>query len=308
MVLSSGMVRAGAGRGNGDWFDSRRDFFVRQAVRDALHLGSRFQQIYNHYRVEVLPGKLTDGCAPARERPVVYGELLSQFTSMVGTEKDTGPLWQLKDLCHQIWQPAHQGEYVHGVLFDWLIGSLFHECMKLKENLYLLSNYGAKTTTVENLIGLVNLCQSHRVAGAPLADVRILIGQIRGDFARQMERVGFLFGQMTYLLRLMVPVLVENRLIVRLLAEEEKILTDLWGESLEELFFGTFTGSASVGFCLAGESFFRGQWYQDSLKMYERALVADPLCQEALVRVAQVYAILGTTEGYRANAEQDASS
>ena len=64
------------------------------------------------------------------------------------------------------------------------------------------------------------------------------------------------------------------------------------GESLEELFAAICADGAAAGFYLAGESFFRGQWYQQALKLYERALAYDYHCHAALVRVAQLKAML----------------
>jgi hypothetical protein len=280
------------GVGDGNWFKDRRDYFVRQVVSDSLHLITWFQQLYDGYLEGWRPGELNEGSASEQERLAAQAELLQQFTLMVGTEKDTGLLWQLKDLCHQIWPNAQQEQLIHGVLFDWLIGSLFHECMKLKENLYLLNNYGARTTTVDNLVEQVSLRQPLAAGFSSVEDVRMLIAQITQDVARQMERVGFLFGQVNYLLRLMLPALIENSLVVRLLAEAEEVLTELWGESLDELFTGIFAGSAAAGFCLAGESFLRGQWYPQALRLYERALSVDQFCHEALVQVTQLHAIL----------------
>lgn len=289
----------GAGRAGsvGDWFGGRREFFVCQVFARSLHLIAWFQRLYDRYLEDCLHGHLTPMPAPAREWHAVQAELLQQFTLMVGTEEENGPLWRLKDLCHRIWPQAEQEQQIHGVFLDWLVGSLFHECMKLKENLYLLSNYGARTATLDTLVERIGARQPQGDGVCPLADVRILIGQITEDVPRQMERVGSLFGQVTYLLRLMLPVLVENRLIVRLLTEQEEVVAEIWGETLDELFAGIFAGGAAAGFCLAGASLYRGQWYEQALRLYERALVCDRCCHEALVRVAHLRAILGRDEG-----------
>ncbi|WP_319586852.1 hypothetical protein [uncultured Desulfobulbus sp.] len=294
---SHGVGCTTGGMAAGDWFGGRREYFVRQVLSDSLHLITWFQQLYDRYIEGCLHQKVAEGTVPDQERHAVQTELLQQFTVMVGTERDTGPLWQLKDLCHQIWPHSQEEEHFHGVLFDWLTGSLFHECMKLKENLYLLNNYGARTTTVDTLVEQMGLHQRDRTGVSLVEDVRMLIGQITGDVSRQMERVGFLFGQVNYLLRLMLPALIENRLVVRLLVEKEEVLTELWGESLDELFAGIFTGGAAAGFCLAAENFFVGQWYEQALRLYERALACDRCCHEAFVRVAQLHAILGKDQG-----------
>lgn len=293
MGWSRGTRGMAGAMGDGHWFGGRRDYFVRQVLSDSLHLIVGFQQLYNRYLEGCRHVRLDAASVSEHQRHAVQRELLQQFTVMVGTEKAAGPLWQLKDLCHQIWPHTQQEQHIDGVLFDWLIGSLFHESMKLKENLYLLNNYGARTTTVDNLVEQMGLYQPSSAGGSPVEDVRMLIGQITGDVSLQMERVGFLFGQVNYLLRLMLPTLIENKLVVRLLAEKEDLLTELWGESLDELFAGIFAGGAAAGFCLAGQCFLQGQWYQQALLLYERALTCDRCCHEALVRVAHLHAFLG---------------
>ncbi|MCL1979630.1 MAG: hypothetical protein FWG62_00955, partial [Proteobacteria bacterium] len=158
---------------------------------------------------------------------------------------------------------------------------------------YLLHAYGTRTATVDTLVAQIGTVRQEESVAAPIDDVRELLVQIADDAARQLERVGILFGEASYLLRLLLPDLVSNGLVVRLLTEEEQAITALWGESLEELFAATCADGAASGFCLAGESFFRGQWYQQALDSYERALGCDGNCHPALVRVAQLKAMIG---------------
>lgn len=288
---------ASAAAGGGDWFSRRRNYFVREAICGVLHLVTWFQEIYFQYLSTLMQQAAPDKAMPESDLgsgpKTALAELFRHCDAMVGTELSNGPLWQLKDLCHQIWPHAVPGQPIHGVVFDWLIGSLFHECMKLKENLYLLHAYGARTATVDTLVEQIEMARHEKSANAPFDDIRMLLGQIADDTGRQLDRVGFLFGEASYLLRLMLPDLARNGLVVRLLAEEEQAFTALWGESLEELFAAIWADGAASGFCLAGESFFRGQWYQQALKLYERALACDCNCHAALVRVAQLKAMLG---------------
>lgn len=274
------------------WFEGRRPHFVRQMLSDSLDLIRWFQELYRLYLNgyhQVEPDRpVFSGPAAAG----VQAELLRQFTAMLGTEKNNGPLWQLKDLCHQIWPREKTEPQNHGLLIDWLIGSLFHEAMKLKENLYLLNNYGTTAVTIDCLAEHVRIRGKQFPDILQRADIGLLVGRIAEDATRQMERIGFLFGQMNYLIRLMLPELIDNRLVIRLLAEREKVVAELWGESLETLFNSLFSGGVCAGFCFAGESFLRGQWYQQALEMYERALSCDRHCNEAWIRVAHLKAIL----------------
>lgn len=278
-----------------DWFSSRREYFIRQALGDTLSLISWFQDVYGLYRDGFLYGKAVGKGEFADESRSVQIELLRQLTVTVGTESDKGPLWQLKDLCHQVWPRTEQEQFLQGMIFDWLIGSLFHECVKLKENFYLLTNYGGNSVLPPPVRNSLDGLLSQPYGEEPVEKTRVLIGQVMGEVTRQMERVGFLFGQSSYLLRRILPDLMGNRLVVRLLVEQERLVRDIWGESLEELLAAVSGGNAGFGLCSAAEAYCGGQWYSDALHLYKRALGSDSHCQEALIRSAQITALLKGT-------------
>lgn len=119
----------------------------------------------------------------------VRAELLRQITCMAGTEECNGRLWQLKDLCHRIWPQTGQEHAMHGMLLDWTVGSLFHECLKLKETLYFLENHGARTVVIDNLSPRIEVLGAS--GDAVIWNVPRLIGQILEGVGLQMERVGF---------------------------------------------------------------------------------------------------------------------
>ena len=293
----SRVMIAGSGARGRNWFNSRRDHFVRQVVCDFFHLISWFHALYSDY-LNVYGADNVGGCRlPDQQAEALHAELLQQISLMVGTEKKNGPLWHLKDLCHQVWPQGEREQHIHGVLVDWLVGSLFHEAMKLKENLYLLNNYGSAALAINSLNDQHHPRYRQLPVIADLVDIRSLVTRSDGDFARQMERMGFLFGQVNYLLRLMLPELAENLLILRLLVEEEKAVIDLWGESVEALFDDIFSGGAATGFCRAGSSYLRGQWYHQALAVYERAFACDKQCDEAIARIAHLKAILRDNPG-----------
>ncbi len=279
------------GRGR-DWFNGRRDHSTRQVLNDFFQLVGWFQNLYGEYFRAGRLDKAGDACSSGRQEQAMQAALLEQFSAMLGTEKNNGPLWRLKDLCHQVWPQASREQHLQGGLVDWLIGSLFHEAMKLKENLYLLNNYGRGAVAVDSLADYKKVQRPQSPAIARMVDIGVLVDRITGNVARQMERMGYLFGQVKYLFRMMLPDLIENQLILRLLAEQEPLVVELWGESLETLFRDIFAGAPADGFCMAGASYLRGQWYRQALKMYQRALACDPHCDEAIIRLAHLGAIL----------------
>jgi len=248
-------------------------------VEDFFHFVESFQQLYGVYldcRRPEGSHSVIDLLAPGnREQRERMGE---QLTRMIGTETEKGRLWELKDLCHLIW-PGHDLEQdMRGSLIDWLLGSVFHESMKLKENIYLLNTYGPTAICLPRFSTMV--------------DVETLIHRIASDAVRQIEQISILLGQAGYMLRMLLPELAGNLLVARLLVEQEETVRKIWGEEVEDLLADTFAGSAGRGFCAVGRSYLSGQWYPQALTMYKRALACDSGSDEARVKVAQLEAIL----------------
>ncbi len=278
------------------WFDSRRDHCARQAVADFFRFVGSFHKLYQDYlqcRNPEGAGGDIDLLAPhSREH---RQRMWDRLRVMIGSETDKGQLWQLKDICHVVW-PEHDRKHgIHGALIDWFVGSVFHEAMKLKENIYLLNTYGPAALQIQGL-------SSQAAAGFPgsgsalphlagMVDVEPLIRRISIDVGRQMEQIGILLGQASCILRIMMPELSDNPLVIRLLIEEEDTVRALWGEDAAMVLADMFAGSAALGFCAAGHSYLAGQWYQEALDMYGRALACDERCDEAQEKIAEIRAM-----------------
>lgn len=277
-----------------DWFEQRRDFFIRRVFDDFFSILRVFQDIYLVYlscRKPADDGALDLFDKQNREqRHIIWNRL----TLMVGTEVEKGPLWQLKDLCHRIWPEKEYVQTLEGSLIDWLIGSIFHEAMKLKENMYLLNSYGPAAWKISDREGDGHgfLPDTAAPRFVQMVDIKGLIKRIAVDVTVQMDQLAFLFGQANCMLRIMIPELPHNTLLIRFLIEQEDVVGELWGEDIIGLFTDMFGGEPEQGFCLAGCSYFEGQWFPQALDMYTRALAVNGDCSEAFVKVHKLRAIV----------------
>lgn len=295
MNLQFADINSGSQQEKQRWFDQRRHFFIRQVLADFVLIFHSYQDLYLLYMECRKPG---NGCCSdllGRDNEELRGQIWDRLTLMVGTEVEKGPLWNLKDLCHRIWPEGQHGQNLDGSLVDWLIGSIFHEAMKLKENIYILNRYGpiAFRFSESHVEGrLSELRQGPLSRLTQMMDINTLINRIIVDVVSQMEQLAFLFGQASYLLRIMLPGLSGNMLVIRFLVEQEEAVREIWGETAEELFSDMFCGAPEQGFCAAGRSYLGGQWYNRSLAMYRRALCVDSGCDEAIAKVCQLQAVI----------------
>ena len=248
------------------WFARRRDFFVTSMLKGFYRAAGGFLQIYQGY--------LKTGTVP-------YNEI----DKLVGTETRKGCLWQLKDDCHQLWRNGDSAFELNGSLLDWIIGSLFHEAMKLKENIYLFEYYAP---LAHDLKGVWRQ-EIQQFCGV---ECRRFMERISHEVDRQMESLGFMFGRAIYLLRTMLPSQAHNPLLLRYLIEHPDVASELWSESLDEIFKDMFHGVPESGYCLAAQSYFDGNWYEKSLAAYQEALRVNGHCDEAILRTSQLEALL----------------
>jgi len=283
-----------------DWFDQRRDFFVRRVFDDFFSILRVYQDLYQVYLACRKPNFA--GFSPLFEQhnQEQLQAIWNRLTTMVGTEVAKGPLWQLKDLCHRIWPEESYSRSLEGSLIDWLIGSIFHEAMKLKENMYLLICYGpaARKISVQESDGLARGLRQDVVVPrfVQMMDIQGLIKRTAVDVTIQLDQLAFLFGQANCMLRTMTPELTRNLLLIRFLVEQESTLLDFWGEDIVSVFTDMFDGAPEQGFCAAGLSYFNGQWYSRALTMYERAFAINSTCDEARIKKQQLVALVDQQE------------
>jgi hypothetical protein len=263
---------------NYDWFERRRHFFMRQVYDDFFGIMRAFQDVYWMFLDCRESGSSVEFDLLVPDNENIRNRIWDKLTVMVGTELEKGPLWQLKDLCHRMWPEGASSTTFEGTLVDWFIGSIFHEAMKLKENIYILCSYGPAALKKRETEGIAggDLQQLARVL-----DVTELIGRVGADVAGQLDQLAFLFGKTSYILRTMLPGLSGNLLVVRLIAEQEAVVETLWGEDAVALFADMFQGVSEKGFCAAGKSYLAGQWNEQAQIMYQRALHINADCDEA---------------------------
>ncbi|MDH5524362.1 MAG: hypothetical protein OEY01_10280 [Desulfobulbaceae bacterium] len=261
MIMTSPLVTQKTNK----WFEDRRDFFVKNLYKGFYETFCRFHAIL---------------AQTADSRQVSFAEI----NHLVGTETQKGRLWKLKDRCHQLWRHADPAREINGCLLDWVLGSLFHESMKLKESIYMFQFYGplAQAMIKQNQPETIKFCGM---------ECHSFIESIGNDIKSQMENLLLMFTQAKSLLRTMLPELAGNLLLIRFLLENPEVAHSLWGESMEEIFADIFPDSPEYGFCAAARSYQEGNWFTMAHEAYGRALAINPTCLEAQGKIYQLQAL-----------------
>ncbi|NDY42641.1 hypothetical protein G3N55_07270 [Dissulfurirhabdus thermomarina] len=245
----------GGQNGKGHWARERRELLVRNVFRDFAAAREEFVALEADYRS--------------------YGISFDRIAEWVGTEGRRGPLWRLKDDCHRLWRSETAGERPEVFLFDWTVGAIFHEAVKLKENAYLVHAYqpaflwaGEAPEDGAGVEGCLRFCE-----------------QTMEDVEKGVARLGAMFEQAAGYLRRVFAGEKENGLLLRFLIENRRRMDRLWAAAggIEAVFREAFPMGPEMAYCLAGESYVEGDWYAEARAAFQRALVLNPECYEARI-------------------------
>ena len=237
-----------------EWLAHRRDLYLRNIIKNFYQSYDFFRELETKFKAE--------------------GLSYEGMESWVGTEEKRGILWQLKDLSHSLWKSVEPDEHPDQFMFDWMIGTLFHEAMKLKENLYILVNYRPSY----NDLYFPNRKNDDQPNSCPT-----FFNEIADEINRNLKRIKCLHEKALNTLYTLVREERENALLIRFILDEKNNDPEKWhGEhGLGTLLNRLFPDSIDVAYCIAGESYLEGSWYSEARDAFEKALNINPNCEEA---------------------------
>lgn len=174
-------------------------------------------------------------------------------------------LYRLKERCHTMFRPSASDaglEIREGALLDLTVGSLFHEAMKLRENLYQQERYGPRVAALrregdrESLDLFAEfekiLATSSVRLDESVAEVQVMLGQTRKQLRRLIVQHG------------------ATGIVARSLYETEEQLVCVYPQGLDAL-YAEIHGDAVSGFVMAAESYLDSAYYGEALAVLAEA-------------------------------------
>ena len=233
------------------WFLERKDLFFTDLVQSFLESKILFDDLYRDYKQnKSVPFKSMD--------------------SWIGSDTKKGPLWILKDNCHQFFRKSSSKIRLNEYLFDWTLGSVFHEGMKLKEDAYQLEAYlpnHDKIDTPKNASEIEEILQEYRS----------ITDNATNNLKAEMESINNLFSKAVERLKELLINHAHNGLLIRFLLEHEPLVEKALGEkSLEHIIGSLFPGHPENAYCTAGKSYLKGGWFKEALHFFSKALEVNP--------------------------------
>jgi tetratricopeptide (TPR) repeat protein len=185
------------------WLEERRDEFLRDAIQQFFNAYLNFKKEYRKFKSE---GKVK----------------FAHFAQWVGTEEEKGPLWNLKDLTHNLLDRPQQF-LTHEIAFERAMHLIFHQLMSFKEHIYVLEQY-------ENIVRKKLEGKDEELSEA-LKDFKKLMVKVREEMPGEIESAKELFETSLKLLKLMLPSFKNNKLVARYIVENKELIEKVYGKS-----------------------------------------------------------------------------
>jgi len=187
-------------------------------------------------------------------------------------------LFGMKEECHALFRkagkPAAEALYAED-LFDVLIGSIFHEMMKIKENCYILEHYGPTYRSI-----------------AAIAERRIRVPVYERLFFRACKRIierastgvyedirsaEQLFDDATEHLLSILPRFANNGLATRMLIENQQLVEMVYGDDgLATILKATYDGRLANAYLHAASSYMAAGRLLEAKECCESSLSEEP--------------------------------
>lgn len=200
-------------------------------------------------------------------------------------------LFELKEECHWLYRRQEHADKVgasSAVLFDILVGSLFHQCMKVKENSYQVEHYAPKYASLRKSLARPD---TPKEAATFLKEGERIIARSRRALHQEFAYAVELFNEAAIVLRHLLIENRENPVLIRTLVENERLLDAVFGaNSLEKLFREMYGGHPAAGYLKAAGDLFEGGWYDRARELCKRARKLDPRNKAGLELLKQINA------------------
>jgi tetratricopeptide (TPR) repeat protein len=180
-------------------------------------------------------------------------------------------LYLLKEQCHALFRytgtgPFHKREW----LLDLAIGSIFHEAMKLRENIYQLEVYRPQYLQYNLKAGNTVYEKDY------LMQFERIISRAEQGVIEGMEETRSLFHDAKAQLLDYFEAGSENPHLVRFLLEHQTLLQKIYGKKgVKEVFHRLFQNGFLDAYRMAGQSYLDSEHYDLSSLYFSKALKLD---------------------------------
>jgi len=181
----------------------------------------------------------------------------AELQELIGDDEGS-VLYRLKERCHALFRPrdAASAMSTRGeALFDLVVGSLFHEAMKFRENFYQHEIYGPRVRALRS--------GSNEEADGLFQEFEKILASVSERLAEGLMETEILIEQAVDQLRTLLAEQNHNGFVARYLIENRERVDEVFDLPLDAL-FSEIEGSPAAGFEIAGRSYLDSGFYDEA--------------------------------------------
>ena len=184
-----------------------------------------------------------------------------EVRELVGDD-ERSVLFRLKERCHALFRGDVAQEIGASALFDLAVGSLFHEAMKLRENLYQCDVYAPKVAALR--------ARGVTDASGLLAEFDKIVRDARVRLAESVAESRVLSRQTSEQFRVLLRSYADNGLLARFVVEHAEELADAFGATASEA-LADLHGSADAAWRRAAWSYLQSGFFAEASRALAQA-------------------------------------
>ena len=176
-------------------------------------------------------------------------------------------LFRLKEMCHDLFRNSTDASYKEK-LYDITVGYIFHEAMKLRENLYQIEYYKPKhDMDSEELTNLEKKI---------VHEIGILINKAEKRTKEGLREIKILSMELVEQLKDLIRLYRNNYLVPRFMFENEKTLVRIFGKkAYEELLRDMYKDGRSLLMFKAAQSYLESEYYGVARALFQKVSRLD---------------------------------
>lgn len=182
-------------------------------------------------------------------------------------DKGESCLFKLKEMCHELFRTSDEAHYKEK-LYDITVGYIFHEAMKLRENLYQLEYYRPNRDNVSERLTDFEKKIVHEIESlTKKADKRLSEG---------LKEIRVLMKELVGQLKGLIQLYNSNYLIPRFVLENEKALITIYGKKgFENLLNDLYHDGRSLLLYMAAKSYLESEYYEIARNLFRKISKMD---------------------------------
>lgn len=182
-------------------------------------------------------------------------------------DKGKSCLFKLKEMCHELYRNSLDAHYKEK-LYDITVGYIFHEAMKLRENLYQLEYYRPNCNKVTEQLNDAEVKIVREIAS--------LMNKTDNRLKEGLKEIRLLMKELVSQLKGLIRLYENNYLISRFILENEKILVSIYGKKgFKNLVNEMYHDGKALLLFHAAKSYLESEYYDVARKLFRKVSKID---------------------------------